>query len=89
MKLRVSGKSMYPTLVDGDMLTVEKQGEYQEGDILVVNNRDGLMVHRAIMKKNFNGKVFYLTKGDNNPFIDRWQLQEKIVGKVVGVNEDC
>lgn len=77
---------MYPTLLEGDIVTVDACSHYQVNDVLVVNVKENLMIHRVIDIKTINNMVYYLTKGDNNSFIDRWQSQKSILGKVTKLN---
>jgi len=77
---------MYPTLLDGDKVTVILQKEYCINDILVLKTKEQLMIHRLIQIKLIGEKKYYLTKGDNNSFIDRWYPEHVIVGKVISIN---
>ena len=46
----------------------------ESGDIIVYEPKSagdlGLIVHRAMMKMKYNGKTYYITKGDNNVIAD-------------------
>ena len=46
----------------------------ESGDIIVYEPKSagnlGLIVHRVIMKMKYNGKTYYITKGDNNVIAD-------------------
>ena len=83
----VSGKSMEPTLYQYDLVTTFRTDDYQVGDIIVYkanfDEKSGLVVHR-IVKINPDGT--YVTKGDNNNFIDPWVAQpDNIRGEVIWV----
>ena len=86
MLFRVLGNSMYPTLLNNDVVSVIVCEEYCVNDILVVNCIDHLMIHRIIKTQMRNDEMYYLTKGDNNNFIDRWCSSKAVIGKVVKVN---
>ncbi|MFH1106600.1 MAG: hypothetical protein V1787_01770 [Candidatus Micrarchaeota archaeon] len=49
----------------------------------------GLIVHRAVLKLNYDGKTYYLTKGDNNPVTDIEGIitsppeEGQVMGKVI------
>jgi len=94
-------RSMEPTLKVGDLLIIhgglEAEDIYadpKDGDIIVFknpSNPEGLpIVHRAIEKIQKDGKWYFITKGDNNPFDDRkafgWIVPEDyVIGKVIYV----
>lgn len=86
LTLKVSGNSMYPALSDGDLISIKRFGEYQVNDIVVINCNDHLVIHRVIHHKSMHNTIYYLTKGDNNNFIDRWFPCKSIVGKVTKRN---
>jgi len=94
-------RSMEPTLKVGDLLIIhgglkaeDIYADPKDGDIIVFknpSNPEGLpIVHRAIEKIQKDGKWYFITKGDNNPFDDRkafgWIVPEDyVIGKVIYV----
>jgi len=96
----ISG-SMEPTLKIGDLLIIrgglkaeDIHASPKDGDIIIFRNpsdpNDLPIVHRAIKKIQKNGKWYFITKGDNNPFDDYrtfgWMVPEDyIIGKVIFV----
>ena len=77
--IRVSGSSMYPTLFNGDQITIERRDEYAIGDILVfIYKKQELLVHRLIRKE----KGIYYCKGDNAFRLENIAF-EKIIGVVI------
>jgi len=94
-------RSMEPTLKVGDLLIIhgglkaeDIYANPKDGDIIVFknpSNPNGLpIVHRAIEKVQKDGKWYFITKGDNNPFDDRkafgWMVPEDyVIGKVIYV----
>lgn len=87
MIFKVSGNSMYPTLMDHDIVVVNECSEYDINDIIVINCKNFLIIHRVIQIKVMKDGEYYLTKGDNNNFIDRWHAKKEIIGKVVKIND--
>lgn len=94
--LIVEGNSMSPNLNDGDIIVwlptdIEK---INEGDIIVFEGKDSLVVHRVVEKFNVNGKWQLNTKGDANNYSDQNIsyygempiTQEKLQGKVLSYN---
>ncbi|MBO3809416.1 MAG: signal peptidase I [Candidatus Brockarchaeota archaeon] len=76
----VSGRSMEPTLLVGDIV-IGVKGNYTAGDIVVVEgvNRVNCIVHRAV---NITGRTV-VTKGDANPGPDNPIGREYVLYKVV------
>ena len=63
----VKGKSMYPTLKEGEKLLISPlDRKVRVGDVVIYRLKDNLIVHRVIFKWNFVVK----TMGDNNRFAD-------------------
>ena len=80
-EITVTGISMNPTLMEGDLITIQKCEEYQGGDILVFDYKDeGLLIHRLLKKKNR-----YYCKGDNALRLED-VTPEHILGKAVLAN---
>jgi len=96
----ISG-SMEPTLKIGDLLIIrgglkaeDIHASPKDGDIIIFRNPkdpEGFpIVHRAIEKFQKNGKWYFITKGDNNPYDDYigfgWVVPENyVLGKVIFV----
>ncbi|MDH2886634.1 signal peptidase I SipW [Bacillus cytotoxicus] len=78
--------SMEPTFLTGSVIAIEptKDGsKYQKGDVITFKESDTKIVtHRIIDVQNANGKVMYVTKGDNNNGPDmKPVLAENVIGK--------
>src|SRR5690606_8705836 len=65
--ISVSGKSMEPTYVTGDLVVVREQGSYTTGDIVAFRAQGGVVIHRIIGGDGTNG---YELQGDNNDWVD-------------------
>ncbi len=72
-EIKVTGKSMWPLLRDGQKFLVIPQTEIKAGDILCLRSKEKgeLILHRKL--------AIGLTKGDNNPCYDDDLL---LLGKV-------
>ncbi|MDI9619949.1 MAG: signal peptidase I [Candidatus Nezhaarchaeota archaeon] len=84
----VDGRSMEPTFYDGDIVLVVgvKPSELKVGDVIVYRASNGLIIHRIIGVAVEGGRLFFTTKGDNNPVPDPMPVPEdRVVGRVVGV----
>jgi len=64
----VSGSSMEPTLVDGDLVVV-RRGDYQVGDIVAFESGNGLVIHRIVGGSAEDG---FVMQGDNKEAPDTW-----------------
>lgn len=77
--ISVSGKSMEPTYVTGDLVVVREQGSYTTGDIVAFRAQGGVVIHRIIGGDGTNG---YELQGDNNDWVDPWNPTDaEVVGK--------
>lgn len=84
--------SMLPTLEDGDMLLlqgVDNKSAIEIGEIIVFYNprstQPERIVHRIINIQIIDGRVHFITKGDNNRIADQKPVPpENVIGVVVG-----
>ena len=75
----VSGVSMEPTLIDGDLVVLRRQPEYGVGDVVAFQTDGGNVIHRIVDRE---GKKFIM-QGDNKTNIDPWTPQAgDILGKL-------
>lgn len=90
----VSSESMVPTLNVGDLIVVRGIDAklVTVGEIIVFHsprNHDMLIVHRVVGVNSQGGKLYFETKGDNNPSRDSWYPypgvpETGLVGVVIG-----
>lgn len=82
LRLRVRGRSMYPTLRPGDELMVESvtPADLRPGDWLVVRSPSGALIHRFL---RFDRQGRLLTKGDGHRRPDPPWSSEALLGRVV------
>ncbi len=70
----VASGSMLPLLERGDLVFVEgvNPSHIKVGDIIVYRTCNGaFIVHRVIKVVVQNGEVYFVTKGDHNPYTDK------------------
>lgn len=72
--------SMEPTFSKGTLLLVKDTQDIQEGDIVVYQSRDELIVHRIISLAGDE----VITQGDANNVADEPFDRSQIKGKVIG-----
>jgi signal peptidase len=93
----VKGKSMLPTLREGDIVFIARvdPGEIKVGDVIVYKSPSNsiVVIHRVISIVNEDGDYYYVTKGDNNSGPDTWNFisgkgipYNRVIGKVIEVN---
>lgn len=60
--IQMSGHRMYPTLRDGELLTLapSSSADLKEGDIVLADMEEGLRVYRILLRR----RDFFLLKGD-------------------------
>lgn len=91
VRVKVTGKSMFPFLEDGDVVTIQKVPDVslERGDLIFFRNRQGFPVlHRLIKKKRTNnGVIFFQTKGDALICFDEPVAAGKVLGKVVRIEK--
>lgn len=83
--LVIATESMTGELNKGDVALFEKYEDQflQEGQIIVFEKDDSMIVHRIVDIKIINEKTRYYTKGDANDSMDAgWRSEENIVGLV-------
>ena len=82
--LAIGSESMEPRINKGDVVIVEKLNESEikklkEGEVLVYKHNDMVIIHRIVRVKEYNGAVYFNTKGDNNNEEDSWTIDEALV----------
>lgn len=79
--------SMEPYIYIGDVVFVQKcdENDIYENDVIEYKKDNYTVVHRVIKKYRQDGKIYFITKGDNNDDADNSPvLPEQITGKVIG-----
>jgi signal peptidase len=85
----VASGSMEPTIKVGDVIYIDKSyknhiDKIKEQDIVVFKINGKIYCHRVISKKESNGQVYLVTKGDREgQSVDKWTITKDVmVGKV-------
>lgn len=99
VRFYAKGWSMYPTIKDGEMITVEPvvPSQVKQGDILLHHNGRGVIAHRVVRiarkkvllnpQDSVLGTVFIL-RGDASSTCDEPVEADQVLGKVVSVERD-
>ena len=82
-KVKIVGNSMYPTLKDGEIVSIKPlKSKYDVGDIVCFfRDKLYLVVHRIVKVIKSSNKIIYITQGDNMEHPDARAVREDdIVG---------
>lgn len=88
LRLRAPGKSMQPSIGDGDVITLSPCtfSELRLGDLVSYVKPDGcLIVHRVIAISRRAGQEHLVAMGDNAYFPDLQVRPEQVLGRVLAV----
>lgn len=85
--INMKGFSMFPTLRPGDRGLIEKcnPATLKKGDIVVFRLAQKFIAHRLIEIRNIDEKTVFITKGDNNSFIDQPFDTAALIGKITSI----
>jgi hypothetical protein len=86
LRLQVSGGSMAPLLLPGDVVWVERvqPGQLHCGDLLVIRREAGLVTHRLV----YLDAAAVRTKGDASPWLDPPASFSALLGRVIWIERD-
>jgi len=86
VRFRAPGRSMFPTIREGDAITVTPiaPDSVQRGDIILYRVKCGVVAHRLIrIERNKEGSFRFLFRSDTWGTWDEPVLAEQILGKVI------
>ncbi|MCH7804948.1 MAG: signal peptidase I [Acidobacteria bacterium] len=89
VRFRPSGRSMYPSIREGEVIAVEpvEASDVKLADIVLYRSERGLIAHRVVEIASRDARVFRL-QGDASLSCDRPVAAEQILGRVVGVERN-
>jgi hypothetical protein len=88
--LIATGKSMLPTIKDGDKLTIAPYSFKErlcENAIIVFERRHRLVCHRCLFSLGWGSRQYIYEKGDNN-FLGRHISAGRIIGRLISINDN-
>ena len=85
---RPSGRSMYPSIREGELITVEpvQASDVKPADVVLYRSERGLIAHRVVCSSQ-DARVFRL-QGDASLSCDEPVEAHRILGRVVGVQRN-
>lgn len=84
-RLRLYGKTMYPTIHNGDWITLEPitPGKLYAGDILLLaSSSQTALVHRLLRLEQQGTTTYVVTRGDSSQKLDMPVPLSNVVGRV-------
>ncbi len=83
-RFRVEGFSMFPFLVEGDEVIIEKVPiqDLKIGEIVTYIRDEMLIVHRIKRIDGVSNKMIFVTQGDNLNHEDLPVMEKEIIGRV-------
>ena len=87
IRIKAHGYSMYPCIKPGSLILIEPihlKGLPVPGEIIAIQRRNGLIVHRLTRKIAKNGITLFIARGDSNAYADNPVKINKIAGRIVG-----
>ena len=80
--IAIASGSMSPAIEKGDIVVVKKTNDYESinnGDVIVYDYHDHLIVHRLVKKVKVEGKYYFYSKGDANKDEDNYVIEEDMI----------
>ena len=93
VRFRSSGRSMYPSIREGELITVEPvvASDVTLGDIVLYRSEKGVIAHRVVGTSPAQSSVLspqYFLRGDASLSRDEPVTPEQILGRVIRVERD-
>lgn len=83
IEFQANGQSMYPTIKDGEMITVQPvtTSSIRPGDVVLYCNETGVIAHRIVGVRQ--QEHMWLLRGDASRTLDEPVSTHQILGKVI------
>jgi signal peptidase I len=90
VRFRAEGTSMYPTIRDGEAITVAAVAtdEIVRGDLLLCRQGKRVLAHRVVGVTTRGADRFFALRGDSKASCDPQVRADAIVGRVIGVHRN-
>jgi signal peptidase I len=87
IRLRVSGTSMAPSILPGDVISIRRArtGEIFIGDVILYSRNSRLFAHRVIRRADNADEPCLITRGDRLPHEDPQVSSTELLGRVISV----
>ena len=86
-RIRVLGTSMFPAVLPGDVLVVQREelARLVPGDIVLFKRDDRIFAHRVVSQLDRNGVPCVVTSGDSLPANDPPVFPHQLLGRVTSI----
>ena len=90
VRFRAEGESMYPTIRDGELITVAAVSarEVVRGDVLLCRHGVRVLAHRVVGVTACGTETFFELRGDAKASCDAPVGADAVVGRVIGVRRN-
>ncbi len=93
VRFRPSGRSMYPSIREGELITVEpvRASDVKIADIVLFRSERGLIAHRVVDNRTQSSVLsphHFLLRGDASLSCDQPVAAQQILGRVVRVERN-
>jgi signal peptidase I len=87
VRLRVFGTSMVPSILPGDLVSIQRAGisEISSGEIVLYSREGRLFVHRVVACTNSPGQPLLITRGDRLDHNDLPVYSAELLGRVTSI----
>jgi signal peptidase I len=87
VRLRVVGTSMVPSILPGDLISVERAGatEISSGDVVVYSREGRLIAHRVVGATSGAEQPLLITRGDRLENNDSPVTSAEVIGRVASI----
>ncbi len=88
VRLKAWGTSMLPSVWPGDLLTIQRvaHDELAPGEIVLVLRDNRFVIHRLIKRRQDEGCISWITKGDAVPGDDPPARASELLGRVAWIH---
>lgn len=88
VRFQAPGGSMHPTILDGDIITVQPVlgSDIKRGDIILYHSQGVVIAHRVIrIHKSNNETPVWILRGDASGACEEQVVAQQVLGRVVSV----
>ena len=87
VRLRVFGTSMVPSVLPGDLVSIQSAGisEISSGEIVLYSREGRLFVHRVVARTNSPEQPLLITRGDRLDHNDPPVYSAELLGRVTSI----
>jgi signal peptidase I len=90
VRLRVFGTSMVPSILPGDLISVQRAGisEILSGEIVLYSREGRLFAHRVVSRAGSSEQPLLITRGDRLRYNDVPVSSNELLGRLTSIRRD-